>query len=234
MKILKAIDNLIVKLLPRYAIIAFFACWIINSFFYEFTQFLIRNSVHHNMTLAFDNGVPFVKEFIYIYFGSFLFWYVIYIVVARTDEETFFRLIVTDMICRFICFIAFVVFPTTNIRPEIVGKDISSQLVKFLYAVDRPSNLFPSIHCLLSWLCFISTRKLKSIRIIYRILIFVITILICISTQVLKQHYLVDFVAAVILSEVVYFALGFSKLVNKVRRFCDRITSKIWKSYKVN
>lgn len=67
-----------------------------------------------------------------------------------------------------------------------------------------PDNLFPSIHCLVSWLCWIGLRNQKQIKTGYKIFSFLMAIAICICTLTTKQHVIVDVIAAVGLAEVSY------------------------------
>lgn len=40
--------------------------------------------------------------------------------------------------------------------------------MRFVYAVDAADNLFPSIHCLVSWFCYIGLRGRRDIPVWYR------------------------------------------------------------------
>ena len=80
-------------------------------------------------------------------------------------------------------------------------------MLQFVYAMDggnSPSNLFPSIHCYVSWLSWHSVHKSEKIPEWYQHFSLIFAILIIISTQVLKQHYLVDAVAGVVLVELAW------------------------------
>lgn len=94
--------------------------------------------------------------------------------------------LIGEMIAKTICLICFVVFPTTLVRP-VIDADGSfwEQLVALLYRIDSPDNLFPSIHCLESWICFRSARKMKKAPPRYRNVAAVATIMIFASTQLL-------------------------------------------------
>ena len=48
-------------------------------------------------------------------------------------------------------------------------------------------------------------RKQTNIKLWYRISALIFAILISLSTQFVKQHYIVDLVSAILLSEVIYF-----------------------------
>ena len=41
---------------------------------------------HHNIETAVDRSLPFVPQFLIIYFGCYLFWIVNYILIARQDQ----------------------------------------------------------------------------------------------------------------------------------------------------
>ena len=95
-----------------------------------------------------------------------------------------------DFYARLICFVCFVFFPTTNTRPELTGSDIFTGAVRFLYQIDKPINLFPSIHCMASWFCCIGLRKCENVPKWYQNLSEIIAVLVFISTLALRQHVL--------------------------------------------
>lgn len=112
--------------------------------------------------------------------------------------------VATDLTIHFICFICFILIPTTNIRPEIPGNTLSEKILALVYSLDggnSPSNLFPSIHCYVSWMCWKGVEGSEKVPKWYQRFSLVFAILIIISTQVLKQHYIVDAAAALLLVE---------------------------------
>jgi len=97
-------------------------------------------------------------------------------------------------------------------------------LMNFLYTVDSADNLFPSIHCLASWLCWIGVRKNKSVSKVYSYISLFIAITICISTLTTRQHVIIDVIGGVLLAELCYFIAGhprvshlYSKAISKIR-----------------
>ncbi len=81
-------------------------------------------------------------------------------------------------------------------------------MLQFVYAMDggnSPSNLFSiySLLCELAELARVFTN-LRKFRKWYQHFSLIFAILIIISTQVLKQHYLVDAVAGVVLVELAW------------------------------
>ena len=79
---------------------------------------------------------------------------------------------------------------------------------------DTPDNLFPSIHCLASWFCWIGVRNRRDLHPAVRYLALVLAILICISTVTTKQHVIVDIFAGIFLAEFCYWVAGFDAVRN--------------------
>ena len=145
---------------PLFAILPLLSCFGLNMLVYSGTMVMCADWYHYDLTTSLDQAIPLVPGWMYIYFGCFLFWTVNYIMVARinrNDPDTFYRFVAADMISRLVCGIIFMVFPTTNVRPEVTGTGFSVFLLQFLYGLDQPTNLFPSIHCLVSWFCYTGT-----------------------------------------------------------------------------
>ena len=64
-----------------------------------------------------------------------------------------------------------------------------------------PTNLFPSIHCLVSWFCAIGLRGTR-VSTWYKVFSYAFAIAVCISTQLTKQHYIVDVFGGILLAEI--------------------------------
>ncbi|MBP2033582.1 membrane-associated phospholipid phosphatase [Clostridium algifaecis] len=109
-----------------------------------------------------------------------------------------------DLLGKLICGIVYVTFPTTNIRPDIITPDVFSDMLRFLYNIDAADNLFPSIHCLVSWYCFAGLRNCKTVPYWYRYFSLFMAIMICISTLVTKQHVIIDVLGGVMLAELTW------------------------------
>lgn len=192
-------------LIPEYGGLSLIICFLVNGLVYWGAQLIMKDKYHYDFTTRLDNRIPFVKEWVVIYLGCYIFWAINYILIAREGKEKWFRFAFADILSRFICGIIFVILPTTNIRPIVPGNDIFSMLMKFVYYVDTPSNLFPSIHCLASWLCFVGIRSSKKIPFWYKVFSCIFAILVCLSTQFTKQHYLIDIAGGILIAELCYY-----------------------------
>lgn len=123
---------------------------------------------------------------------AIFFWIVNYILISNINKEHCYRFLTADLLGKLICGIIYINFPTTNIRPNIITPDIFSDVLKFLYSIDAADNLFPSIHCLVSWYCFVGLRNCEVIPVWYRYFSLFMAIMICISTLATKQHVIID------------------------------------------
>ena len=94
-----------------------------------------------------------------------------------------------------------------------------------LYSIDAADNLFPSIHCLVSWFCFLGIKDQKRIPAWYKGVSFVLAVLVFLSTLFTKQHVLVDVAGGVILAQIC-FMLGQK---TEIWHIYERVGSKIEK-----
>lgn len=213
-------------IIPLECIIPLLSCFGLNMLVYSGAMAITSDWYHYDFTMDFDRSVPVIPWFIYIYLGCYLFWIANYILIGRLDKEHFYRFVTADMLSRLVCGVFFLALPTTNIRPEITGNSFSEILMRFLYMVDQPANLFPSIHCLVSWFCYIGIRGRKEIPVWYRIFSCLFAIAVMVSTQTTKQHYIIDVIGGVALAEIVYFITHHCSLYKYVMKFFTRIN--VW------
>lgn len=190
--------------IPKYAIKPLILCVIFNFSVYSGARLFYKNRVFYDLTVSYDNSIPVVPIFVAIYLGSYFFWIANYILISRINKEQCYRLVVSDLLGKLVCFIIYVTMPTTNIRPDITTTGIFSDMLKFLYSVDAANNLFPSIHCLVSWYCYAGLRSCQAVPGWYRNFSLITAILICISTLTTKQHVIADVIGGVLLAETAW------------------------------
>ncbi|MEG0227815.1 MAG: phosphatase PAP2 family protein, partial [Lachnospiraceae bacterium] len=150
---------------------------------------------------------------------------------ARQGKEYCMRFAMADMMSRVICGFFFILIPTTNVRPELLGNGIWEQMLQGLYKADAATNLFPSIHCLVSWFCFIGIRGRKEVPKYYRVFSCIFAVLICVSTQMIKQHYIVDVIGAIVIAEGTFYIGFHTKWYLLPEKIFDKITAAFCKGY---
>lgn len=190
------------KIIPKYAYIPLLTMLIMNILVYNGSKIFTNSLYHYNASTFIDAYIPFLPIFISIYILAYVQWIVGYIVIAREDRNTCYHFCMAEIIAKLLCLFFFFVFPTTMVRPEVVGNGLWEVLTRFIYSVDAPVNLFPSIHCLESWLCFRGALHLKKVSKKYKIIMFVFTILVCLSTVFVHQHVFIDIIGGILVVEI--------------------------------
>lgn len=228
----RKIKNFRNKYLPWWSILPLLSILLLNSIVYWGSNVLTQNRLHYDFTTDLDRMVPLIPEFVWIYILAYIFWMCGYILMAQRGKDVFYRFVATDLAVHTLCFLIFLILPTTNIRPHLTGNTISEQMLQIVYQLDggaKPSNLFPSIHCYVSWLCYRGIKGAREIPVWYQYFSLAAAILIIISTQVLKQHYFVDAISGVALVEIFWYIFKKGRRHRKVMCFYETINQKVWK-----
>ena len=101
----------------------------------------------------------------------------------------------------------FVLFPSCqNLRPDAFPREnLLTELVRGIYSLDTNTNVFPSEHVIGAIALAAAAWNTQSLRTPGRIAaVWSLSVLICLSTVFLKQHSVLDVVAAVPVCWVVY------------------------------
>lgn len=205
------------KILPPYCRVPLIFTLALNCSVYWGARLIAGNWPHHNIETAADRAIPLIEWTVIIYFLCYIFWAVNYIIGSSFGKKQCYRFLMADWLGKVVCFVFYVAYPTTNTRPEIVGDGIWEQAMRYLYVADAADNLFPSIHCFVSWICYLGVRGNKKIPLGYRIFSCLAAIAVFISTLTTKQHVIYDVVAGMLLAEFTYWLSG-------------KIVKRIWKS----
>lgn len=202
---MKRVFRWITNWIPTYAIFPLIFSFVFNGLVYGGTKVIAGEWHHFNIESSLDTRIPFVPQFLVIYLGCYLFWIINYILIGRQDKKSMYQFFTGDFLSRCICLVIFLLFPTTNTRPEVAAEGIWNCAALWLYAIDSAENLFPSIHCPVSWFCYLGIRGRKEIPSWYQRMSMVIAFLVFASTLFTKQHVVLDVVGGVMLAELCYF-----------------------------
>ena len=184
------------------------AAFAFNFLVIFFTRWVNADVPKHDLSLPLDRRIPFLPGMILIYWGCCPFWVATYLLAMRYDKGRGYRFILAHFMADTACFAFFLLLPTGMVRPEPTGRSLAAALARLTYRCDAPDNLFPSIHCYISWLCWIGVRKNPAIPRWYRVLSLVMAMAVCVSTLTVKQHVLVDVPAGILLAELCYALAG--------------------------
>ena len=147
---------------------------------------------YYDVSLWFEKDIPFVPSMIIGYSFVFLLVAILFLVIDNMPD--FWDICRRFLTMTLICFTIFLMFPVRmKFRPEVgVGEDWINELVSFYFWMDKPYNLFPSMHLAASF--FVAFYCMRKGQIIGWITMTMATV-VGVSVVLLKQHYIMDVVA---------------------------------------
>ena len=152
----------------------------------------------HVIDTVFDDYIPFCEYFIVPY----LLWFpyqiltVLYFIFRNKNKKEYYQLIFNMMMGMTVFLIVSYAYPNVlHLRPpEFPRENVFTDMVRWLYRTDTPTNVLPSIHVFNSLAVHMSLTNCEALRdhkgVRYGSL--VLTLLIIMSTMFLKQHSVID------------------------------------------
>ncbi len=124
--------------------------------------------------------------------------------VFNLASNRFYRLLLIYTATSIIIFAIYYFYPVYMLRQEYQGPLLADKLMRRIVGMDDPANCFPSNHCALATLGYIGVEiSSASRRVKYSTLI--LTILVCLSTVLVGQHYWIDIPTGIAVSILTYF-----------------------------
>ncbi len=178
-----------------------------------------RNVPINIIHMKIDDYIPFCEYFIvpYLLWFAYVAVTVFYFAFFNKNKQEYWQFILTLGIGMTLFIFVSLLYPNgQNLRPDLTGDSIFIHLVQYLYTIDTPTNILPSIHVFNSIACCIAIFHHKPFqkRKILLTGIAILTALIVMATVFLKQHTLVDVIAALALNIVCFQLLYKPKAVH--------------------
>lgn len=197
------------RLLPKYTRLPLLLVVLFNIFvYYAPSRLFVSDSPRYDLSLSLDVLLPCVPFFLLFYVMAYGQWVGSYLWHCRDSVQLCYRIAMADIVAKTVCLICFLLIPTELTRPELTGNGVFAWGTRLIYAIDKPVNLFPSIHCLESWMCFRGSMMLKQKNGWYIAAQGVLTVLVFASTVLIKQHFVVDIPAGILACEIGLFLSG--------------------------
>lgn len=174
----------------------------------------------HSLITDIDQGIPFIKIFILPYVTWYIFMFLTLCYLCFKDRATYYKTLIALDTGLSACYLVYFFYQTTVPRPELTGKDVLTEMVSFVYNLDRPFNCFPSIHALTSYLMMKAIGNSCTKNTTNYFTVNGIAVLIIASTLLVKQHVILDVLSAILLGEMVF------KLVDNLFEKRDLLWSK--------
>lgn len=174
--------------------------------YFPWFNYLERTVTHqyHVIHLAVDDYIPFCEYFIIPYFLWFAYVALTVVYFFFKDTGDYYRLCLFLFAGMTIFLLVSTLYPNGHhLRPTVFPHDnLFTDLVRELYRIDTPTNLFPSIHVYNSIGVHIALTKSERLRDKkwLHTASFVLMISIILSTLFLKQHSVFDVLTAVVLA----------------------------------
>jgi len=161
-----------------------------------------------------DEYIPFCEYFIIPYLFWFIYLIGMHLYTLLNDIEAFRKLMKFIIISYSIGMAIYLIFPTCqNLRPVSFERDNSfTRFLYHFYNFDTNTNVCPSLHVVGSVAVWCTSLRIERFRTFAWKLFFGLTaIMICASTLFLKQHSVIDVVAAIPVCIIAYF-FSFTKI----------------------
>ena len=184
---------------PEFRHIKLLLFWPVFGVLFLVLERFSANVRYHPVHCALDDMIPFCEWFLLPY----LFWFV-YLVGSLVytfffDVPAFRRMMLFIIFTYTVTVIIYMVYPTCqNLRPPSFERDnLLTRIVSAFYHFDTNTNVCPSIHVigsLASMFALWDTKRFSSTAM--RALNLFTALMICISTVFMKQHSVIDVIAA--------------------------------------
>ena len=199
---MKKLKHFLDWLIPPYARLPALALILADLVCYYGTKAIDAHRVLHPISTALDDALPLVPGFIFIYVLAYAQWALCIVTILRDSRERCFR-VVSAVVCgMLLAMITMLIWPTVIPQPKVEVRDLATWLLDRIYRADAPTHVFPSMHCLCSWLCFRGSLGLKKLPRWFAWAQLGFTLLVFASVVLVKQHVWPDILGGVAAAEL--------------------------------
>ena len=163
----------------------------------------------HSLEMTVDDRIPLLPAFVFPYISLYVLLVISLWRFLRAETRIFIIAALAISLDFVLSYLFFLFYQTQVERPVVLGSDVSSSILRWIYSTDKPFNAFPSLHTSLSTLLVLLWGKAGS-RI--QPIIALWAAFIIASTLLTKQHYIADVLGGVAIALVSYY--GAIKLGN--------------------
>jgi membrane-associated phospholipid phosphatase len=154
--------------------------------------------------LACEARIPYAPTWIWVYIAYYpLCFSPVLLPEIRKERGAFWRTVGAYLLQFGLGFVFFWLVPSRMTRPLAAGEGLTRTAMEWTYLIDPGFNIFPSLHVsILVFTCWIFGRFQGKAG---GLLLWTATALVTASTLLVKQHCLVDLVAAAVLGTATFF-----------------------------
>lgn len=183
---------------PQFRHLKLLLGWLVYFALYFLTENLIPYEKCSPVHCALDDMIPFCEYFAIPYVG----WYFLIagslLYFALYNPENFKGMMKFIIVAQLVGMAIYILFPNRqDLRPaEFVRDNIFTRLMGLLYSLDTSTNVCPSMHVAYSIGIASTWLKEKSVSKWCKTFLVSFCFLVCISVAFVKQHSVVDILAA--------------------------------------
>lgn len=199
---------------PRFAHVKLWLTWAVYFVLFFLTENLIPAEKCHPVHCFLDDIIPFNEYFLVFYcgwyvlvFGSLVYYF--FYDVQRFRELDLF--IFTTQMAAMACYIF---WPSRqDLRPEVFSREnVFTWIMGLIYTFDTNTGVCPSLHVAYSLAIVSVMVKDDQLKKPFKVLVTCFCLMVCLSTAFVKQHSVVDIIAAlpvVLLGEVLIYGKSY-------------------------
>ena len=199
---------------PRFAHVKLWLTWAVYFVLFFLTENLIPAEKCHPVHCFLDDIIPFNEYFLVFYCG----WYVLVfgslVYYFFYDVQRFRELdlyIFTTQMAAMACYIF---WPSRqDLRPEVFPREnVFTWIMGLIYTFDTNTGVCPSLHVAYSLAIVSVMVKDDHLSRLFKVLVTCFCLMVCLSTAFVKQHSVVDIIAAlpvVLLGEVLIYGKSY-------------------------
>ena len=181
---------------------------VINFLLYGLIQYSITTNSFDFLT-PLDKHIPLIPELIWVYHSLPIVMVTTVLFLAQ-NKKVFYTVVASFAAVMIVNSLFHLFAPSFYPRPELVPMSLSEHLLAWTYTIDGAHNTFPSTHVSYAFLMVLTagdTQKGQRYPILkYAFILWAVCVIL--STLVLKQHYIADVVAALLLTGLIYKAIS--------------------------
>ena len=199
---------------PRFAHVKLWLTWAVYFCLFFLTENLIPAEKCHPVHCFLDDIIPFNEYFLIFYCGWYvlvvgsLLYYFFYDVQRFRELDLY---IVTTQMAAMACYIF---WPSRqDLRPEVFPREnVFTWIMGLIYTFDTNTGVCPSLHVAYSLAIVSVMVKDDQLKKPFKVLVTCFCLMVCLSTAFVKQHSVVDIIAAlpvVLLGEVLIYGKSY-------------------------
>ncbi len=196
---------------PAFSHLKFLFYWPVFGILFSALERLWIRESYYPMYCSWDDLIPFCELFLIPYLFWFVFLVGIHVYTLLFDLQAFRRLMVFIIVSYSITLLVYILFPNCQeLRPMTFERDnILTRFMAGYYAFDTNTNVCPSLHVIGSVAVVVGAWNSRHFSAVgWRVAFSVTAFCIAISTVFLKQHSVLDILAAIPVCAVACAAVG--------------------------